>query len=215
MRRKTSPEEHDKNITDDTILSSHQIARLLQSSPSAVLSWFDQGMLDGFRTPGGHRRVKVRELRQFLQKHHIPIPRALGGNADIPFRVMIIDDEDIVLRTMQRDLAKTGCHLDVHVSTKPVEALVEIGAHPPHLIFLDIYMKEMNGFEVCRQLKGIEKLKDIIIVAMSAHPTLEDQEHISQCGAQYYLSKPISLPQLIELIPDRYRNKTPNETQAS
>lgn len=195
------------NITDETILSSHQIAKLLQSSPSAILSWFDQGMLEGFRTPGGHRRVKVKELRHFLQSHKIPVPLALTHGIPAPYAIYIIDDEEVVHRLMHRDFAKLDCAVDIQGSTQGVEALLAIGANPPDLIFLDVYMQEMNGFEVCRQLRSAPQLKDVVIVAMSAHPSDKDREKILECGAQAYLTKPISASQLLELIPSAYRNK--------
>lgn len=193
-------------MDDETILSSHQVARLLQSSPSAVISWFDRGMLEGFRTPGGHRRVKVGELRRFLELHQMPIPRVLLGQAQAPFRIYIVDDEPMVLRTIKRGLELSEYAVEVRGSSNAVEALIAIGADPPDLILLDIYMEEMNGFEVCRQLRQVDCLQEVRIVAMSSQASSLDRERILGCGAQAYLSKPVNIKQLVELMPDEYQH---------
>ncbi len=194
-------------MEDNTILSSHQVAKLLQSSPSAVIGWFDRGMLEGFRTPGGHRRVKVGELRRFLESHQMPIPRALMQPAQDPFRVYIIDDEPKIIRALMRAFTMSDYVVEVRGSNA-VEALVEIGADPPDLILLDIYMDEMNGFDVCKRLRQIERLQEVQVVAMSAAPSKEDRERILSCGAQAYLAKPVSISQLVELLPQKYRQST-------
>ena len=80
---------------NDKILSSHGVARLLQVSPSAVISWIDSEKLDGFRTSGGHRRVKTSNLILFLKEQNMPIPAALiDTDVDISVDTRIDLNED-------------------------------------------------------------------------------------------------------------------------
>ena len=59
------------------IFTSHEVASLVQVSPSSVLKWIEQGKLRAFRTPGGHRRVAREELLDFLRAHQLPVPAEL------------------------------------------------------------------------------------------------------------------------------------------
>ncbi len=192
-------------MNDETILSSHQVAKILQASPSAVIGWFDSGTLVGFRTPGGHRRVKAGELRRFLEAHNMPIPVALAGPSAQALRVHVIDDQEAVIRTLQRNFKHSNYVVDMRSSTSPVEALLQIGSDPPDVILLDIYLEAMDGFGVCRQLRESEQLKEVIVIGMSAKPSDEDRERILDSGAQGYLSKPFTVEQFMELLPSNFR----------
>lgn len=192
-------------MDDETILSSHQVAKILQASPSAVIGWFDRGSLVGFRTPGGHRRVKAGELRRFLEAHNMPIPVALAGPQQKPLDVYIIDDEELVIRTLERSFRLSDYAVEVRSSTSAVEALIDIGGNPPDVILLDIYMGTMDGFEVCHQLGKLDRLKDVIVVGMSAKPSDEDAERLIDAGGQAYLGKGFTIEQFMEILPPNFR----------
>src|SRR5438132_9481842 len=76
-----------------TIYTTHEVSRLLQVNPRSVINWIDQSLLDSYRTPGGHRRIRRDDLLAFLRKHQIPTPASL---VDGSFRVLIVDDEEEV-----------------------------------------------------------------------------------------------------------------------
>lgn len=61
----------------DRLLTSHDVGRMLQMDPSSVVKWMNDGILPGYRTPGGHRRIKASELRVFLGKHQMYVPPEL------------------------------------------------------------------------------------------------------------------------------------------
>ena len=67
-------------------LTSHQVAKLLHASPSAVLTWIDDGQLASYRTPGGHRRIAADALRRFLVDQGMPVPSELAR----PIRVLLV-----------------------------------------------------------------------------------------------------------------------------
>lgn len=59
------------------ILTTHEIAKLLQMDPSTISKWIDKGILTAFRTPGRHRRVFTSDLVAFLAAYKMPIPAKL------------------------------------------------------------------------------------------------------------------------------------------
>ena len=63
---------------NDKLLTSHQVGELLQVNPSSINKWVNDGRIQAFRTPGGHRRIRVADLVAFLEKHKMPVPRTLS-----------------------------------------------------------------------------------------------------------------------------------------
>jgi excisionase family DNA binding protein len=61
----------------DETYTTHQIAQMIQVDPSTVTKWAEKGLIQFYRTPGGHRRITGRDLLSFLQAHKMPIPEEL------------------------------------------------------------------------------------------------------------------------------------------
>jgi CheY-like chemotaxis protein len=115
-------------------------------------------------------------------------------------RVMIVDDEKESLEMMQTMLGDQGYELI------PVSNATEVGLKAaqlmPDLILLDFLMPEINGFEVCRALRGNELTRSIPIMAVTCLSKEEDIERIFECGADEYLPKPFKVDQLLEKVGD-------------
>lgn len=196
------------SIESETYLSSHQVSRLLRVSPSAVVCWIDKGEMPAFRTPGGHRRVKLTDLRDFLRANQMPIPKELGGDTQRK-RIFIVDDDPHVIRAIQRSLQQQAMSYVVNGCNNGIEALVRIGFEKPHLVLLDIYMPGLDGFEVCQRLKQIPHLSGISIVAITAHPSDEDRARILHQGAEDYWVKPILGEQIKAYWGEREEQQVP------
>jgi len=66
------------------VFTTGEVASLLHVHQTTVIEWIDKGQLEGYRTPGGHRRVSREALFRFFERHHIPIPHALTGEPSHP-----------------------------------------------------------------------------------------------------------------------------------
>jgi excisionase family DNA binding protein len=184
---------------DDACMSTHQVSRLLQVSPSTVVAWVNEGKLSAFRTPGGHRRVRVSDIRDFLERNQMPCPPELRG-PDRSSRVFVVDDDPYVIRAIQRSLKQHAAAYEVTGCEDGIEALVLIGALQPDLVLLDIYMEGIDGFEVCRRLRQMPHLQGVKIVAMTAHPSDEARARILDYGAEDYWVKPVRAEQVTEVL---------------
>lgn len=206
----------DISYTDDELaLSSHQVGRLLQVSPSTVVGWINQGKLGAFRTPGGHRRIKVGDIRRFIEERGMPLPPMLGQHGSQTQSIFVVDDEPAVIRTIQRAFDKHGGPYEVDGCEDGIEALVRIGAALPDLVLLDIYMAGIDGFEVCRRLKRVPQLEGTRIVAITAHPSEEARARILDYGALDYWVKPIRVEQIIGALDSVQRRASHPPAQAA
>jgi len=192
-------------LNDGLYLTSHQVSWLLQVSPSTVVGWINSQKLDAFRTPGGHRRIRVEDLRTFLEQNRMPFPSGFAASP-APYRVFVVDDDPIVIKTIQRSAARiAGGPLEVEGCEDGIKALVLIGARRPDLVLLDIYMEGLDGFEVCRRLRQIPSLEGLKIVAMTAHPSTQDRARILEHGAIDYWVKPVVAQRILDLLGETQR----------
>lgn len=111
--------------------------------------------------------------------------------------LIIEDDEDIVflLQTiMERENYK------VHVAYNGKDGLKMIGETKPDLILLDIMMPEVNGYEICREIKNDPKTKDIRVIMLSAKALESDKFWGKETGADEYITKPFEREYLIKRV---------------
>ncbi|MDP2094363.1 MAG: response regulator, partial [Hydrogenophaga sp.] len=102
--------------------------------------------------------------------------------------IMVVDDTPANLRLLDELLRQQG--YQVRLFPRGALALKAAAAHPPSLILLDIMMPEMDGFEVCRQLKANPSLKDIPVIFISALADTDNKLKAFAQGGMDYVTKP-------------------------
>ncbi|MDP2270022.1 MAG: response regulator [Archangium sp.] len=179
------------------LLTSHEVASLVQVSPSSVLKWIEQGKLRAFRTPGGHRRVASDELVDFLRAHRLPVPRELEGEK---VRLLVIDDEPTYLRSLGALLAKSDFPIEVSLAENALDGLLKVGLLRPEVVLLDSYMPGMDGLEVCRRLKESPQTASIAVLAMSGRHSAELEKKFHEAGAAAFLRKPFQPAEVLSKL---------------
>jgi twitching motility two-component system response regulator PilH len=118
--------------------------------------------------------------------------------------VLVVDDQHSH-REMISSLLK-GIGIKVIEASGGAEALDMIEATPPDLIILDIVMPGVNGFEVCRQVKGNPATKDLPVVFCSIKGEEFDRYWGLKQGADAYIAKPFEPRELVKTIQQLLRN---------
>lgn len=178
-------------------LSTFAIARMLHVDPGSVANWIDQGLLKAHRTPGGHRRVLAEDLVSFLREHKMPVPEELEA---APVRILVVDDEPGVAQMVSKTINAAHPEYEVHQANDGFQAGRMLATVKPDVVILDLRMPGMDGFEVCKLIKGQPETRHIQVIAMTAYPSAENQERILQCGARLCLSKPLDMDQMLAEI---------------
>jgi excisionase family DNA binding protein len=182
----------------EKIFSSHEVSSLLQANPSTVIRWIDNGQLRAYRTPGGHRRIRERDLVVFLRTFNMPIPSEL--EALEARRFLLVDDDAKYLKALRRGLARHFAGAEIEISTSGIEALLKIGSWRPDVVLLDVYMPELDGIEVCRKIKENPETADVEIVAMTGRPSAELERKIREAGARALLGKPFTASEVAQVL---------------
>jgi DNA-binding response OmpR family regulator len=108
--------------------------------------------------------------------------------------IMIVDDNPANLKLLEDVLRQRG--YEVRSFPRGRLALAGADQEPPDLILLDVNMPEMNGYEVCEQLKSSERLSGIPVIFLSALNAIEDKVKGFRSGAVDYISKPFQFEEV-------------------
>jgi twitching motility two-component system response regulator PilH len=112
--------------------------------------------------------------------------------------VLVVEDSQTQREMISELLKKSG--LRVIVAGDGVEALEQIQGHSPDLVVLDIIMPRMNGYEVCRRLKGDSTTQKLAVVMCSAKKEEFDRYWGIKQGADAYISKPFHPQELVGTV---------------
>ncbi|NOZ62348.1 MAG: response regulator [Calditrichaeota bacterium] len=113
-------------------------------------------------------------------------------------KILIIEDSLTMQRILSFVLEREG--YDVEIAGNGVEGLEKARAIKPDLIFTDLMMPVMDGFEVCRQIRADDSLKDTIVIILTGRGQDSDVEKGLQMGADDYLMKPFDPPKVVERV---------------
>ncbi len=114
------------------------------------------------------------------------------------FKVMIIDDSKTIRRTAETLLKKSGC--EVVTATDGFEALSKILEHRPSIIFVDIMMPRLDGYQTCALIKNNKMFKDTPVIMLSSKDGLFDRARGRIVGSEQYLTKPFTKDELLGAI---------------
>ena len=113
-------------------------------------------------------------------------------------KVMVIDDSKTIRRTAESLLKKAGC--DVLTAADGFEALSMIADNHPGLIFVDIMMPRLDGYQTCALIKHNEMYRDIPVIMLSSKDGLFDRARGRIVGSEQYLTKPFTKDELLDAI---------------
>ena len=125
-------------------------------------------------------------------------------NAQRKATLLVVDDTPANLTLISELLVE---HYHVRVATSGEIALGLVRRSAPDLILLDVMMPDMDGYEVCRQLKSDPRTQDIPILFLTAKHQPDDERNGLELGANDYLSKPVNPPVLLARVQNQLRLK--------
>jgi len=120
-------------------------------------------------------------------------PRSLSG-----LKILVIDDSKTIRRTAETLLTKEGCQ--VFTAIDGFDALSKIADHQPDLIFVDIMMPRLDGYETCSLIKHNKTFRETPVIMLSSKDGLFDRARGRIVGSEQYLTKPFTKDELLGAI---------------
>ncbi len=113
-------------------------------------------------------------------------------------KVMVVDDSKTIRRTAETLLKKEGC--EVETATDGFEALSKISDQNPDIIFVDIMMPRLDGYQTCALIKNNHDFKSTPVIMLSSKDGLFDKARGRIVGSEQYLTKPFTKDELLGAI---------------
>ena len=118
-------------------------------------------------------------------------------------KVMVIDDSNTIRRSAEIFLAQAGCQ--VVLAEDGFDALAKIADHAPDLIFVDIMMPRLDGYQTCALIKKHARLKSTPVIMLSSKDGLFDRARGRLAGSDEYLTKPFTKESLLRSVASHTR----------
>ena len=165
--------------------STHDISAICGVALTTVASWIDKKKIKGFRTPGGHRRVKRTDLVEFLQRYSMPIPSELEEDK---CRVILIEPDPELAR-MATEAIEEGGEYQVEIAPSAVRAGAAATSGKADIVVVELDTPGLDAAELCRVLRAEASTKKVPVIALGS-PSEDETNELLEAGVSDFLAKP-------------------------
>jgi twitching motility two-component system response regulator PilG len=121
-----------------------------------------------------------------------------GGSPLAGVKVMVIDDSNTIRRSAEIFLLQAGC--TVILAEDGFDALAKIADHQPDLVFVDIMMPRLDGYQTCALIKKNSRFHAMPVIMLSSKDGLFDRARGRMVGSDQYLTKPFTKESLLKAV---------------
>jgi twitching motility two-component system response regulator PilG len=113
-------------------------------------------------------------------------------------KVMVIDDSNTIRRSAEIFLVQAGCQ--VLLAEDGFDALAKVADHQPEVIFCDIVMPRLDGYQTCALIKKNQRFRSTPVIMLSSKDGLFDRARGRMVGSDHYLTKPFTKDSLLQTV---------------
>lgn len=129
----------------------------------------------------------------------MPGERKLGEDKPLSgVKVLLIDDSNTIRRSGEIFLSQAGC--EVVLAEDGFDGLSKVVEHNPDVIFVDVMMPRLDGYQTCALIKNNPQFKNIPVIMLTSKDSLFDRARGKLVGTNQYLIKPFNKKSLIEIV---------------
>lgn len=148
--------------------STKEAAAMLGVSHRTVQLWVESGVLQAWKTAGGHRRIALASVNRLVEQRSNAIQAPVADHAEPSGRkVLLVDDDATMLRLYELEMSGWELPLEVMKASNGFEALIRIGEARPDLLISDLSMPGMDGFRMIRTLRTDQAYANMAIIVIS------------------------------------------------
>jgi excisionase family DNA binding protein len=147
--------------------STKEAAAILGVAHRTVQLWVESGVLQAWKTAGGHRRIVKASVERLVLERRQAHADSIAAVPAPRHRILVVDDEPAMLRLYEMELSGWELPIDVVKAHDGFEALLEIGRQLPRLLITDLHMPGMDGFRMIQKLRSDPEYANIRIIVVS------------------------------------------------
>lgn len=183
--------------------TTREAAQMLGVSLRTAQLWAESGLLEAWKTDGGHRRISRQSVERLLANPVVggPLGREdeLSNQAPDPLSVLVVDDEATLCLIYELTISRWDMKPEVRTAYDGYEALIRIGLARPDLLITDLRMPGMDGFRMLRTIRHQPELANMTIVVVTGLAPEEIADNGGIPPGIQILPKPVPFDQLHEI----------------
>ena len=191
--------------------TTREAAQILGVSVTTTQNWAESGLLESWKTEGGHRRItrsSVERLMSEPRTHRALYGKGIQhGSAESRLRVLIVEDDPSLLRVLQMRMDTWAFSPEVDIASDGFEALVKIGIHCPDLLVTDLNMPHIDGYRMINTLAGMPACKNMRTVVISGSEPEEVMASGNLPEGTPILKKPAPFLELEKIARETWQDK--------
>lgn len=181
------------------LMTTSDVARELGVTVRSVQLWVEQGALEGWKTPGGHRRITRESFNRLVKSRANNRSPSSGDTTDL--RVVIVEDDSALLMLYRKSIETWKLPISLECLISAVEALISISKSPPDLLVTDLRMPEMDGFALLESIRKTDIFSRMAVVVVTGLQPDEIEKHGGlPKGVRLYGKSPIPFWEMKEFI---------------
>lgn len=185
-------------ITENTeICTTQEAARLLGISVTSVQQLVESGVIEAWKTKGGHRRIPLAAVHAYQASlGRAPEGKAKAAAASGRTNILVIEDNEMQRGVYEKQISSWSLPADVTFCENGYQALVEIASKKPDVVLADIVMSGIDGYEVISTILSYPELSDINVAILSGLSLAELEARGGVPEGVVFFSKPINYDEL-------------------
>ncbi|MFO1318421.1 MAG: response regulator [Burkholderiales bacterium] len=181
--------------------TTREAARRLGVSLRTVQLWTESGVLDAWKTPGGHRRVLLTAVEKILAQR---MPAATTASSrERVLDVLVVEDEPSLLELYRLNFATFDTPIALRTAGNGYEGLIRIGERRPEVLVTDLMMPGIDGFRMLRTLMARPELADMRVVVVTGLQSRDVEDRGGLPPNVTVLGKPIPFDRLEQILADQ------------
>jgi excisionase family DNA binding protein len=189
------------------LMTTSDVAKELGVTIRSVQLWVEQGVLEGWKTPGGHRRITRASFNRIamVKAEHKEI--IADGSR---LKVVVVEDDQALLMLFRLTIDSWQLPIDVILISSAVEGIVSITQNTPDVLITDLKMPEMDGFAMLNVLRGLDdfsRMAIVVVTGLQAHEIAEKGGLPK--GVRLYGKAPVPFWEMRELMQGLVDKKQP------
>ncbi len=179
-----------------TYFTVPEAAKICSVNRSTMHRWVTSGKIKSYSTPGGSKRIQKEDLKICFEQNKIPIE--FDDFETVKKKILIVDDDIHIQNNLKRMLA--GPLTELEFASDGFQVGTKLLSFKPNLIILDLFMPNMDGFEVCKYIKNDPSNNTIKILIISGYDTTENRDKAIGLGADSFLGKPFQMKEIMDQV---------------
>jgi len=181
-------------ISKTVYCTTREAAEILGVSTRTAQLWAENGLLEAWKTGGGHRRINRTSVQRLLDSE--ARPSAIAAPRGERLKILVVEDDCVLLKLYKTVIGHWNLPLDITTASNGVDGLIRVGRDAPDVMIADLGMPGLDGFHLIRSLASTSYREGMEIIVISGLDVAEIETHGALPPGVRIFSKPVPFAEL-------------------